>query len=272
MQSDGKETSIPMSTTVRFEKDQCTEDCPPGRETKFRSLIGSANFAARFNHPELTFAISYLSRFLNHPTEAMLKAAEQIRRYLRTNAKVPMVYSNKPKRDLAAELGIPFEHTELTAFTDASYACEQDTGRSRGGYVILWNGAAITWKSLIFKTVAISAAESEYMALAECSRQVDYVLTFIGEAFPEIKLKTPVPIWSDSQAAVQIANNPGSFRERSKHINVRYHYVRELIKMGRVKPQFMPRKFNIADVFTTARGNPQLAHATDVMRGTRPPE
>ena len=271
MQTEGKESSIPMSTTVRFEKDQCTEDCPPGRETRFRSLIGSANFAARFNHPELTYAISYLSRFLNNPTEEMLKAAEQIWRYLRSNAKSPMVYSDKPRRDLANELGIPFQHTELTAFTDASYACEHDTGRSRGGYVIMWDGAAISRKSLIFETVAISAAEAEYMALAECSRQVDYVLTFIAEAFPEIKLQTPVPIWSDSQAAVQIANNPGSFRERTKHINVRYHYVRELIKTGRVKPNFMPRKFNIADVFTTARGNPQLAHATNVLRGTRPP-
>jgi hypothetical protein len=200
----------------------------------------------------------------------MLKAAEQIWRYLRTKADIPMVYSDKPRRDLAMELGIPFQHNELTAFTDASYACEHDTGRSRGGYVIMWNGAAISWKSLIFKTVAISAAEAEYMALAECSRQVDYVLTFINEAFPEIKLHTPVPIWSDSQAAVQIANNPGSFRERSKHINVRFHYIRELIGKGRVKPCLMPRKYNIADIFTTARGNPQMEHATHVLRGSRP--
>jgi hypothetical protein len=96
-----------------------------------------------------------------------------------------MVYSDKPRRDLAMELGIPFQHNELTAFTDASYACEHDTGRSRGGYVIMWNGAAISWKSLIFKTVAISAAE-------------------------------------------------------------------------------------VADIFTTARGNPQMEHATHVLRGSRP--
>jgi hypothetical protein len=259
-----------MSTTLRFEKDECKPDCPPERETRYRSLIGSANFAARFNHPELTYAISYLSRFLNNPTEPMLRAAEQIWRYLRTNADTPMIYSDRPRRNLAKELDIPFEHNELTAFTDASYACENDTARSRGGYVILWNGAAISWKSLIFKTVAISAAEAEYMSLAECSRQVDYVLGFIGEAFPTIQLRTPVPIWSDSQAAVQIANNPGSFRERSKHINVRFHYVRDLIKQGKVKPIHMPRKYNIADVFTTARGNPQMEHATHLLRGSAP--
>jgi hypothetical protein len=73
----------------------------------------------------------------------MLKAAEQIWRYLRTNADEPMVYSDRPRRDLAKELGIPFEHNELTAFTDASYACGNDTARSRGDYVILRNGTAM---------------------------------------------------------------------------------------------------------------------------------
>jgi hypothetical protein len=71
------------------------------------------------------------------------------------------------------------------------------------------------------QTVTISAAAAGYMALAECSHQVDYVLSFIGKAFPEIKLRSLVPIWSDAQDAVQIANKLDCFRERLENINVR---------------------------------------------------
>jgi hypothetical protein len=111
--------------------------------------------------------------------------------------------------------------------------------------------APISWTSRAQKTVALSSTEAEYMALSDCSRQVVWVRTLLGELGYHFK---PIPICGDNQGSIFIASNPVT-EKRSKHIDIRYHYIRDVIRKGIVEVYFIEGEENPADLLTKNLGH-----------------
>ena len=112
------------------------------------------------------------------------------------------------------------------ACTDSDWASDHSGRKSQSGYFLKLAGGAILWMLRAQKTIALSSTEAEYMVLSDCSRQVVWMHTLLGELGYHF---CPIPICGDNQDSIFIASNPVT-KKRSKHIDIHYHYIREVIE------------------------------------------
>jgi hypothetical protein len=182
--------------------------------------------------PDISYAMMHLSQFTMNPSEDHYKAVLHICRYLAGTQDYKLVYSK------AADKG-------LMAYTDSDWAADKIQRRSVTGYFFKLADSIISWHSHAQKTVALSLTEAEYMALSDCSCQAIWIKTMIEEL--GIVFKT-VPIYCDNQGASFIASNPVQ-ESHTKHINIWYHYIRELVGAKKVETMFVPGEMNPADMF-----------------------
>ena len=147
----------------------------------------------------------------------------------------------------------------LSATTDSDWAADTNDCRSQTGFFLRPAGAPISWTSRTQKTITLSSTEAEYMALSDCSRQVVWVHTLLGELGYALK---PIPICSDNQGLIFIASNPVT-EKRSKHIDIRYHYIRKVIRQKIVEVYFIEGEENPVDLLTKniAKHELHLFHA-----------
>ena len=131
--------------------------------TSYRSLVGKLLFGANTVRPDISFAVSALSRFLQAPNEIQYKAAKHVVRYLKGTRSLGLNYFAQ-------------NYFSLTAFCDADWASDKNDRRSTTGYIFQLAGAPITWKSKKQQTVALSTAEAEYMALGDAVKEILWLL------------------------------------------------------------------------------------------------
>jgi hypothetical protein len=133
---------------------------------------------------------------------------------------------------------------------DSDWASDPITRQSVTGYFFQLAGGPITWQSRAQTTVAHSSTEAEYMALSDCSCQVSW----IRNIFLELGMRLgPIPIYADNQGSIFIGSNPVQ-EIRTKHIDVKYHYVRECIAVKKIVLYHVPTQDNTADIFTKNLG------------------
>jgi hypothetical protein len=133
-----------------------------------------------------------------------------------------------------------------TAFCDADYASDLDSRRSHTGWCFLLFGSVISWQSKCQQTVAASTTEAEYQSCSSATREA----LWLRQLYSDLGIAcTPMIIQCDSQGALGSLNNP-QITQRTKHIDVMHHFVRERVKLGQVKFQFVPGTENVADVLT----------------------
>jgi len=140
---------------------------------------------------------------------------------------------------------------QLKAYSDSDYSGDRETRRSVTGFMIYLQGVPISWKSKSQRSVTLSSTEAEYVALSEVCAEIMFVkqiLDFLGR---EVEL--PIQVHVDNVAAIYLANN-ATIGNRTKHIDVRYHYVREYVEDGIVKIVFVKSIDNDADIFTKNTG------------------
>jgi hypothetical protein len=141
----------------------------------------------------------------------------------------------------------------IQGYSDADYAGDVVDRRSTTGHIFLLNGGPITWTSTKQRCVATSTTESEYVALSEASKQAQWLRSLLRELGRTELLgdNMEVPIFSDNQACIAIANEPVA-HNRSKHIDVRYHQIRDLIASKQVLIDYCPTENMKADMLTKA--------------------
>jgi hypothetical protein len=127
--------------------------------------------------------------------------------------------------------------------------------RSTTGYFFKLADCTISWTSHAQKSIALSSTEAEYMAMSDCSRQAVWLQNFFGEIGFSIG---PVPINGDNQGSIFIASNPTTNR-LSKHIDVRYHYIRQVVTEGKVNLYYVRSDENPADILTKPLGRVKFA-------------
>ncbi len=142
---------------------------------------------------------------------------------------------------------------EPKIYCDADWA-SQASRKSMSGYIITLAGGAIAWSSKRQTTIALSTAEAEYVAVTHVAKEA----LWLHALFTELGIKAPSEptILSDNQAAIAITHHP-EFHARTKHIDMALHFVRDLVKVGKLKICYVRSEDNIADIFTKGLPRPQ---------------
>lgn len=208
----------------------------------YRELIGSLMYLSIGTRPDITHAVGMASRFLERPTIVHEKAAKRILRYLKRTLNVGILYLSS-------------ETCKLRAYSDADYAGCLDTRRSTSGYAFILGKGVISWGSERQKSVSLSTTESEYMAASGCVRELVWLRKILYEILDENKFK--IVLFMDNQSAIRLIKNP-EFHKRTKHIDVRYHFIREKFERDHFTLEHVSTKEMIADVFTKALPAPQF--------------
>ena len=235
--ADAKPYGSPMVPGIVYSKDHSPTS--PNEEarmkkTPYRKAIGSLMYAAVATRPDITFAVSALSQFLGNPGIAHWEAVKRVFRYLASTKAFELTYGS--------------EWQGLEGFTDADGAT-QEHHRAISGYAFLLDGGAISWSSRKQEIVTLSTAEAEYVAATHAAKEAIWLRKLLAELFPY--LLTPTPLHCNNQAALKLATDD-NYHARTKHIDLRFHFVHQIIANGALKLLYCPTEDMVADILTKA--------------------
>ena len=210
---------------------------PPVNPTLYRMLVGKLLFLTK-TRPDLTHAVSVISRFMQHPQEVHLHAAKHVLRYVR----------RYPDLGLFFKQG---EENRLHGYTDADYAQDIDDRISVGAYIFFIGNSPVSWNSKKQSSTSRSTCESEYRALARCSCEAIWLRRLLGEL--KILDNKPTYLYYDNQSSIKLSYNP-VFHERSKHFEVDFHFTRQKVENNSIKVEFISSQEHPADILTKSLG------------------
>ncbi|GKB28542.1 retrovirus-related pol polyprotein from transposon TNT 1-94, partial [Tanacetum coccineum] len=207
----------------------------PVNQMKYRSMVGALMYLTA-SRPDIVHATCYCACYQAKPTKKYLTAVKRIFRYLKNSINMGLWY---PK-----ETGF-----ELTAFLDSDHAgCLDSRKSTSGGIQFLGDDKLVSWSSKKQDCTSMSSAEAEYVSLSACCAQVLWLRTrLIDYGFHFDK----IPMYYDSKAAIAISCNPVQ-HSHTKHINVRYHFIKEQVEKGVIELFFVGTEYQLADLFTKA--------------------
>ena len=248
--SEAKAATTPMDPGAVFSVDQSAAtlaEYEEMRDIPYQRAVGSLMYAATSTRPDISFSVATLSQFMRNPGSTHWEAAKRVLRYLKGTS----------------DYGITLGTTDggLEAYVDADWA-SQAHRHSMSGYVVLLNGGPVAWSARKQPLIALSTAEAEYIALTTVAREVLYLQLLVGELYEPVTL--PTPVYCDNQAAIALASN-NKFHSRTKHIDLRYHFVRDHVKNGTFGLHYCPTDDNVADAFTKALPRPRLQKLCALM-------
>jgi hypothetical protein len=216
----------------------------------YQKMIGSLMYTVTGTRPDLAFTITFLSQYLTRPTQEHYEAVKHVFRYLQGT-----------KKD---KLFFPYgKSLVLEGFTDSNFAACRDTRRSTSGYIFKLGGATISWRSRKQRSVATSTLEAEYMACTQAAKQH----IWLKRALTELGYHNiPSALSCDNMGSIDLSENP-RIGDRSKHIDIAYHFIRELVEIGALTILHIPSKLNPADLCTKALPGPQHEFLKGLIMG-----
>ncbi len=238
----GLEDIPPIKTPIREIPSKNTgERASPEFIKTYISKVGSLNYISQTSRPDITFAASVAGRFNANPNQEHMDNVHRIYAYLKGTMERGIVYSD------ALELS-------LEAFVDADWGGCPDTFRSTTGWIVTLGGNPISWSSQRQKTVSLSTTEAEYVAASEAAKEVVWLKGLINDLGTDLQVET-VPLRIDNESAMKLTKN-AEFHGRTKHINIKHHFVRELVDDGTILPIRVASADNVADVLTKPLSRP----------------
>jgi len=223
---------IPMEPRLKLSK---KSSAPAVDATAYRSIVGSLRYLVN-TRPDLAYSVGYVSRFMEEPTTEHLAAVKRVLRYVAGTLDYGCHYTRK-------------KDARLVGFSDSDLAGDIDTRKSTTGVVFFLGNNIITWQSQKQKVVALSSCEAEYIAGTTAACQGVWLARLLGEL--KGKQEGAIKINIDNESAIQLSKNP-VFHDRSKHIDVRFHFIRECVEEGRVCVASIGTTEQLADIMTKA--------------------
>ena len=203
---------------------------------QFQGIIGCLLYITLGTRPDIDFATIRLARYASNPSLLHFTAIKRVLRYLNSTIDYSITYSSNLS---------PY----ISSYSDADYAGDISTAKSTSGYIFNIAGGPFTWRSKLQSIIAQSTTEAEYIALNLATKEAIYIIALLKEL--GYYRQTKFPIYVDNKSAIDLSENP-IFHERTKHINVKYHYIRNLINKGTIDVIFISTEDQKADGFTKA--------------------
>ena len=242
---DLKPVSIPMDPNVRLSSAQSPSTSHAFarmRDVPYHEAVGSLMYAALGTRPDIAYAVQSVSRFSSRPGEAHWEAVKRIFRYLKGSADLWLAYGGEAR--------------ELTGYADADGSMAEDR-HAISGYTFILNGGAISWSAKRQEIISLSTTESEYVAVTHAAKEALWLRSLLTQLFPSAL--TPTTLFSDNQSAIALTKDH-QYHARTKHINIRYHFIRWIIENGSLRLVYCPTDDMIADVLTKALPSPKVKH------------
>lgn len=223
---------VPMEPKLKLSK---ASTATPIDATGFRSIVGGLRYLVN-TRPDLAFAVGYVSRFMAEPREDHMAAVKQILRYVAGTRGHGLRYIK----------GRP-EELKLLGYSDSDMAGDLDDRKSTSGGLFFLAHSPITWMSQKQKVVALSSCEAEYVAASTAACQAVWLAGLLQEIMGT--LVTPPRLKVDNKSAIALTKNP-VHHDRSKHIQTRFHFIRECVETGKIDIEFASSAEQLADILT----------------------
>ena len=230
--SDCKPVKTPMIVNISS-TDSCDDSCDVSK-LPYQELIGALMYLCVTTRPDIAFAVSYLSQFNSCYSVNDWNNAKRILRYLKGTKNLSLVFKKSVKMK-----------TCLEGFADADWASNSDR-KSYTGYLFKYSGNTISWGCYKQSCVALSSTEAEYIALSESCREAVYLSALLLELTCK---PCSVILYNDNQSAQRLVSNP-VYHRRTKHIDVRYHYIRNVLEKRNIQIEYLSTDLMIADILT----------------------
>ncbi|KAI4364351.1 hypothetical protein MLD38_020457 [Melastoma candidum] len=231
--SNSKPVSTPMEVGAKLCKIDEGEKVDP---TLFKSLVGCLRYLT-CTRPDILFSVGIVSRFMDMPTTKHMKAAKRILKYLKSTNDFGLFYSSN--------------EFQLVGYCDSDFAGDLDDRKSTTGFVFFMGYNAISWSSKKQAIVTLSSCDAEYVVITACTCHAIWLrrkLKVIGLAENEA-----TTIFVDNKSTQALARNP-VYLDRSKHIDMHYHFIRESVMKKEIKLEYVKSADQVTDIFTKPPG------------------
>ena len=212
------------------------------RDKPYLEALGALQYLSIATRPDITYTVSILARFSRNPGIPHWNALKRVYAYL------------KSTRDFWLSFGGNKE--QIFGYSDADGMSHEDR-HAISGYVFMLNGGAVSWSSKRQDTISLSTTEAEYIALTHAAKEAIWFKNFLSEIFGPIN--HPISVLSDNQSAIALAKDD-RFHARTKHIDIRYHFIRYVIEEGKIRLTYCPTEDMTADIFTKALTSLKAKH------------
>ena len=257
---DGPPAHVPVNATPHsdalpslvLDAVSSTDPVDPHLLRRYQSLVGSLLYASTNTRPDVAYAVGMLCRAMARPSTELLDAALRVLAYLHQHRRIGLRYecSDAP----------------LAGMADADWSVRHSTS----GYVFTLSRAAISWGSKRQPTIALSSCEAEIMAASEAAKEAVY----LDRLLSELDMKPspdPIHLSLDNKAAIDSSYNPEN-HSRTKHIDRRHYFIRELVESNRIVVPYVPSDANLADFFTKPLRPSKFFPLRDKIMNVRPPQ
>jgi transposase InsO family protein len=229
-----KAAETPIAAGTKLSK----QDTGPAVDsTLYKQMVGSLMYLTA-TRPDLMYAVSLISRFMESPKDSHWKVGKRILRYVAGTAGYGLWYTRT-------------SDCTLTGYTDSDFAGCIDDRKSTAGYAFHFGSNLISWASKKQPIVSLSSAEAEYVAATTAACHAVWLRRLLKDMGHAVKYTTT--IFCDNSSAIALSKNH-VFHKKSKHIDTRYHFIRELVKEGEISLLFCGSKEQLADMFTKPLG------------------
>lgn len=217
------------------------ENCIKIEPTSYQSSIGGLMYLAMCTRPDILHSISKLAQRNVDPHKEHEAGIKHVLRYLYSTIDYKLIYQHTG--------------TAVIGYADADWGSNPLDRKSYSGYAFFLGGAAFSWSSKRQNCVALSSTEAEYIDLTMAAKEAIYIRSLLGELGLQT-MENPIIVYGDNLSAQQLAKNP-VYHSRSKHIDIRYHFVRELVKNNFIELRYVSTNEMIADIFTKNLSKPK---------------
>ena len=247
----GMENSKPVSTPVDHDAKfvSIPKDEEPIDVALYQAVIGSLNYAAICTRPDLSTAVGIFSRFMQRPGKEHWVGIKRVLRYVKNTLNHGLVFRHS-------------DNFKLEAFSDSDWAGCVETRKSTSGNMCRLGDCTISWRSKKQPIVALSSTEAEYIALCAATQEVVWLRRLLHGV--NQKQHDPTSVFEDNQGAMSLSKNPKN-HARTKHIDVKYHYVRQSVENEVIDVLYLPTADMIADTLTKGLAKPKFEKFRDAM-------
>jgi hypothetical protein len=245
-----KPLSIPMETSTHLsstQSPQTTREIALMRDVPYDASVGSLMYCAIATRPDIAYAVQSVSRFTKNPGMPHWDAVKRIFRYLNGTRDLWLTYG---------DIG-----SELAGYADADGSMAEDR-KALTGYAFMINGGAVSWSSKQQSIVSLSTTESEYVASTEAAKEALWLRSMLAQLFTP--LDSPTTLFGDNQSAIALAKDH-QYHARTKHIDVRFHFIRWVIEQGSLRLVYCPTDDMVADTLTKALPSAKVKHFASAL-------